>query len=261
MIESKFIILHYHIFKNAGSTIEYILKNNFKDNHHDIHGSNENSSVTLSEIEKFTHSNPTTISLTSHHLRYPVSDFENYKIIDIVYIRHPIDRLYSMFAYYDKIKWQTAQKLLISDNFPEFLEKILEIQPFNSINSQTNFFSNASDYYFPPNDLDLEKAIRYAKKVRWLGTVDQFDKSIKTAKYFLNPIFKNLNIDYITQNTTTNPSIQLDIELKINTLKSKFGKVIDLAIEYNSLDIKLWEACNQEINRRYSYTTTRNSSL
>lgn len=253
MPSTTFILLHFHIFKNAGSTLESILKKNFGSGHCDLHGSHANASVTMHDIQEFVSLNPSTKSISSHHLRYPVLDFEGFKVIDIVYIRHPIDRLYSMFNYYKKVNWKNVCSELITNDFAEFLARIFEIQPYNSINAQTNFYVNPGDYYFPPNEGDLEIAIFNAQKTRWLGTVDNFDKSLYVAKRFLSPIYKHLDIGYTAQNISTSLESNSSIDLKIDRLKEEFGEIVELAERFNELDIRLWNACNHEIERRYSY--------
>lgn len=253
MEETKFIILHYHIFKNAGSTIESILKNNFGSEHYDLHGPNPNSSITMHDVKSFVSNRPNIKSISSHHLRYPVLDFGFYKIVDIVYIRHPVDRLYSMFNYYRSIDWVTALPELISENFAEFLKKIFVVQPYNSINAQTNFYVNPGDYYFPPNENDLEIAIYNARKTRWLGTVDNLDKSLYVVKHFLSPIFNDLDISYSPKNISTSLESNVNVKLKIEMLREEFGEIIGRAEKFNQLDMMLWTACNDEIERRYSF--------
>lgn len=253
MSNAKFLLLHYHLFKNAGSTVEHILKKNFGTDHYDIHGPEANASVTMADVKKFISLHPDAKSITSHHLRYPVLDFDDYKIIDIVYIRHPIDRLYSMFSYYKKIAWETASPDVISKTFDEFLIKMFRFQPYNSINAQTNFWVNPGDYYFPPSEIDLETASFNLRKVKWLGTVDEFDKSLEVASHFLRPIYPRFDKTYKVMNVATNVKENQNINEKINRLRDEFGDVINLAEKFNSLDIDLWKICNQEIDRRYSF--------
>jgi hypothetical protein len=86
-----------------------------------------------------------------------------------------------------------------------------------------------------------------------LGTVDNFDKSLHVVKRFLSPLYEHLDISYVAQNVSTSLDSNSNIDLKINKLKAEFGEVVELAERFNDLDIRLWSACNNEIERRYAY--------
>ena len=79
------------------------------------------------------------------------------------------------------------------------------------------------------------------------------DKSLRVAKHFLGPIFNDLDIQYEPKNISTSLESNVNVTLKIEMLRDEFGEIINRAEKFNQLDMKLWNACNNEIERRYSY--------
>lgn len=251
MTDRKIIFLHFHIFKNAGSTIDYILEKNFKSQHKYIEPSGSEFGVLQETIKCFLDKNKNVKSISSHSLRFPIIDFANYLFIEIISIRHPIDRIYSMFTYYQKINFLNVDKKIISDSFPDFVYKIFRWTPYNVINPQTNILSNKANFFFPPSQYDLDKAIKIINKIKFLLTVDQFDKSLSVSQYFLQHTIGPFDIKYEIQNQSNQTNINLSD--KLNKLKSLYPDEYALMEKFNSLDIELWKAANQEINRRASF--------
>lgn len=257
----RFLFLHYHIFKNAGSTIMSILKKNFPDSFHAIDEPTERGHITTEAITKHLLKHPHTKALSSHHFKYPrPEEHANLRFIDICFLRHPLDRLQSMYHYYrsipDSIGKSTAAK---SMTLPDFLRWMLEVEPYNTMNSQTSFMARG-DYFFPPSSLELEAACRRVADVRFLGVVDRFDESLITARFFLKTIFPNLDFTYSPENVSGN--VHMPLADKIEKMKDDCGKdFFDRLRKANELDEKLWMSATEEITRRLQYVPNNQRNL
>ena len=98
MSKKKNICLHYHIFKNGGTTIEWILKKNFgkyaiSRDTNSPKGILDNQ-IILDEIKK----NERIKAISSHQIRFPLPKHENEIFIPILFIRNPIDRIFSIYS-------------------------------------------------------------------------------------------------------------------------------------------------------------------
>src|SRR5512141_2873477 len=88
----RFVLVHYHIFKNGGSTIEYVLERAFPGRFATVHGPSPDSVLTGEDLAAFIRANPHLTAITSHHLRYPLPAMKDVVIFDICLLRDPIDR-------------------------------------------------------------------------------------------------------------------------------------------------------------------------
>ena len=84
------IIIHYHFFKNAGTSVDAILQRNF--------GAGWTSREyparsTPNAAREFLVANPQIAALSSHTLPLPPPDIPDAEILPILFIRHPLDRL------------------------------------------------------------------------------------------------------------------------------------------------------------------------
>ena len=98
----RFVVVHYHIFKNAGTSVERILEREFPGAFARLHGPTADSTLDAEDLGIFLQENPTIQAVTSHHLRYPAPSIRNAVIFDCCFLRHPLDRLDSLYSYYRK---------------------------------------------------------------------------------------------------------------------------------------------------------------
>src|SRR5260370_39020588 len=88
------VILHYHIFKNAGTTVEPILKNNFRARFARFDSDDYNSTVSNESLLEFLAVHSDVVAITSHHLRPPKPLDDHFVVHDILFLRHPVARLW-----------------------------------------------------------------------------------------------------------------------------------------------------------------------
>ena len=96
----RFVLLHYHIFKNAGSTIEDILDHSFGDRFATLETPVEGGIVSNSDLIAFLDAHPHVCAFSSHQIRYPMPLAPGYLFFDICFLRDPLDRLRSFYDYF-----------------------------------------------------------------------------------------------------------------------------------------------------------------
>ena len=99
----RFVVVHYHIFKNAGSTVEQILEREFAGAFARLHGPTPDATIDGEDLAAFLQDHPSVRAVTSHHLRYPAPEIRNVVLFDCCFVRHPLDRLDSLYSYFQKI--------------------------------------------------------------------------------------------------------------------------------------------------------------
>src|SRR5580698_765711 len=93
----RFVIVHYHIFKNGGSTVESILEREFAHAFATLHGPDASSTLDGADLETFLDRHPQIQAVSSHHLRYPKPSIRHMVVFDCCFLRHPLDRIDSMY--------------------------------------------------------------------------------------------------------------------------------------------------------------------
>lgn len=249
------ILLHYHIFKNAGSTIDWILRKNFPNAFFPLEPEREFQVVTNQEIIDFLSQHPNTSALSSHNFRLPSPNHPVFKFVEIVFIRHPLDRLQSMYYFYRAMKgsdFRAMQAKIMC--LPDFLLWFMESQPFNVINSQTVILSKgwAGDYFFPPSRVQWREATTRIREIKFLGVVERTDESLVTAEYFLKPFFQELDLSYIVQNARE--ARKGSLPERLEEMRSLCGEHVYRTLEsLNKLDLESWSFANQELDRRLTF--------
>src|ERR1051326_2507920 len=93
------VLLHYHFFKNAGTTIEEILAHSFP-YFARLDNSDPDQPISNDELLDFLRRNPNVNALSSHHTHYPMPQARGFLFFDICVLRDPIERLRSMYDHF-----------------------------------------------------------------------------------------------------------------------------------------------------------------
>lgn len=254
----RLVFRHHHIFKNAGSTIDFILHKTFGSDFNILPGLNfENVSNLIKED---------TVKAISSHVTY-INDFELkfIKFIEIAFVRHPLDRLISMYYYYNNsITVDDLSSFAKVADIRDFFGYLVEYQPHQVNNVQVNIFNNSGFYSHPasPSDLvyalhppsasDLGSAISKIEKMDFIVAVDLFDESIVIAEYFLRPAFSSVDFSYIKQNVSSRYGET--VSDRVENFRSEIGqKLFNHLVSFNDLDMILYQKVHDEIHRRSKY--------
>ena len=155
----RFVIVHYHIFKNGGSTLEAIFEREFGDGYATVHGPEASSTLDARELEEFLARHPLVNVISSHHLRYPKPAIRHMVIFDCCFVRHPLDRLDSLYRYSRNLDTNDflstrARRM----NSREFFRGLMEEAPHVISNVQVTQIACAGAFTHPANSYDLERA-------------------------------------------------------------------------------------------------------
>ena len=242
------VLVHHHIFKNAGSTVDFSLEKIFKSDFRILDG------VPFDEIYKILTENKSIKAISSHHFHSHQFVLEGFEFLDIIFLRHPLDRFRSIYDFYKRAEQiddplaKIAQLMQPSD----FFGYLVEYFPNQINNAQVNILANNGNYSKPPSINDYNKAIVKIENIALPGVVDWFDESIVTAEYFLRPCLGVLDWSYIVQNKTSGTADT--IETRLDNFREECGsKLYNHLVAVNELDISLYEYAKTELLRRINY--------
>ena len=246
----RFVVLHYHIFKNAGMTVDEILDRNFGDRLCRLDGTHRNDSIPNSGLLAFLDRNPYIEAMSSHQIRYPVPAAPGYVFLDVCFLRDPIDRIRSIYDYLRKkpIAGDPISEIAARMPLPDFMGHLLEHMPHRITNIHVNFLANGGSGETPGPD-DLRRATEVMRNVSILGVVDRFAESFQAAKYLLQPVYPHFEIGLQPTNVTGGLSGTLE-ERKAEIEEACGTALYAQLVECNRLDLELLERARAEVERR-----------
>jgi len=187
----RFVLLHYHFFKNAGTTIEEILAHSFYENYVRLDTEDFDGEVSHAELVSLLERHPRMKAVSSHQFRYPVPQAPGYLFFDVCFLRDPIDRIRSMYDYFREkpVPGEPASDLAREQSIGGFIAGLVKDHTYRVSNVQVNMLANGivND---PPADTDLIRATQVMSKTSFLGVVDCFHESLIAGQHFLRPVFR-----------------------------------------------------------------------
>lgn len=239
-IVSRHIILHYHLFKNAGTSVDKILKANFGSAWREKEGAG---SGWLSEqVAVYLQNNPEIQVLSSHTALMPVPVLPECEIFPIIFLRHPIDRVRSIYEFERKQQ---------ADTEGAKMAKRTDIQGFvrwrlgrNGDRAIRNFQCYRLALAYPQKTgevlAELERAKKALDSLPFVGLVENFDKSILELEKWLKPYFPSIQFKSIKENVTQKEGSNLNERLM--TFRKELGDVLyEELLVANQADVSLYE--------------------
>jgi hypothetical protein len=252
---TRFVVVHYHILKNGGSTIESVLKREFGPGFSPFDKERADSVLDETELTDFLAARPDISAISSHHLRYPKPAIRNTVIFDCCFLRHPMDRLQSLYTWARRTSSSDPlSRLARNEGAREFMRCLLHEFPHMVSNVQVTLLASGGAFTRPANEKDLDVASSILREMAIPGLVELFDQSLIAAEYFLRPAFPRIQLHYQPQNVSR-PEEQLrvgreeELENKLCALwgESTWGDLCRL----NEFDLELYNRARKEVERRF----------
>jgi hypothetical protein len=248
----RFVLLHYHILKNAGTSLESILYRSFGDKHCAIDEDQRDAHFPNASLLSLVSRNPHIKAISSHQIRYPVPTVPGLIFFDLCFLRDPIDRIRSTYDYFRE---KPAVGDLVShyaNELPlgEFIARLIQEMPWYVNDVQVNLLSNGVVNDCPRKE-DLDRAIARLMRMSFPGVVDCFAESLVAGQYFLQPIFPELDCTASALNVSSGFGSALTE--RIRGVKEACGnKVFADLLGLSAMDLDLLDRARLEIGRRCS---------
>lgn len=243
------IVIHHHIFKNAGSSVDYSLRNSFHKTWYMLEGEFPWSSLPNSAVTAFLDAHPDCVAISSHQARIIRDERSGkYRFFPIIFIRHPIDRVGSCYAYERATNTTHHTSVAAQKGLAYYVDYCLgEGDKFDTTllrNYQTLHLSTAFDSILDTrttlaSEVNLHEAISTIDALPAMGLVEEFSRSAHLLQEWLAPVFQNIKIEATTQNSTDRPG---GINEKTRLIRAEIGdRLYEKLLEYNERDIRLYE--------------------
>ena len=256
----RLVILHYHIFKNAGSTIEDILDHSFGERFAKLDTSAGEGLISNPELVRFFDARPDLRAFSSHQVRHPLPEAPGYLFFDICFLRDPIDRIRSIYTYFRQ-KPNPADAMSDLANrtaLGDFIAGMIQDFPLFVKNVQVNLLACGGDSDEPePRDLDV--ATERMLATSFLGVVDCFDQSVAAGAHALRCAFPELDC----ARPAVNVSDGLEGTVASRTEKLRQActpEVFEELLRLNALDRQLVDRARAEVLRRFGQMPRRTAA-
>jgi hypothetical protein len=252
---TRLVLLHYHVFKNAGTTIEEILHRSFFEKFARLDFDALEHAVSNADLLTFLNANPHIRALSSHQIRYPLPAAPGYVFFDLCFLRDPIDRVRSMYQYFrEKPRaGEPVSDLANQADLGGFMAGLVNRLQEWANDVQVNLLAHRSVDDAPPQEKDLDFAIETMLKTSWLGVVDCFDESLIAGKHFLSPVFPGLDC----AQPPVNVSHTRVPELRDVCSEQVYAELLRL----NALDLELLKRARAEVKRRFEMVPDHDAKL
>lgn len=259
----RHVIVHNHLFKNAGTTVDGILRKNFGSRFVD-HRDNKAMRKGSAYLGEFFRNNPHVSALASHHLALPLPQIANTAFYLLTMYRHPLDRVASAYNF-ERAQVDSGTQGSRFAREHSLREYVL----WRMRRDVPPTIRNASIMHSLPfphrwdrtiTRADLETAKEFVAGLPLLGIVECFDESMVLFGETLRPVFPGIDFSYVRRNVRQANGLS-PVE-RIARLREEIGQdAFDLLCECNALDIELYEYAVSTLRRRMSATPGFDATL
>lgn len=242
------IILHCHLFKNAGSTVDWSLQRSLSDtfvDHRDDDSMRRGGEYLTPHLKKHT----SISALSSHHIQFPLPQEDAFDLLALILLRHPIDRARSVYAFERRQDALTPGAIKAKElNFPDYIRWRLEDDVAPTVrNFQCGHLT--SSRLTTIERPQYEAALAVLTRAPLVGTVERYDESMILFEKTLAKDFPTIDLSYVGQNVT--PNREDDINVRIKGVLDELGSVLaDEFCAQNAWDIQLHEDANSILTER-----------
>jgi len=233
-----------------------MLHNTLGDKWTTLEGKLASSKILPEQISDFIKNNPGVCAISSHHAQLPLPDISDSIIFPIVFLRHPLDRVRSIYDFERKqgLKLgpvsrgaEYAAKL----SFADYLHwRFASSRNGVAHNGQTLWLLHEKKYQkYDILEKDFHQACIQLNSLNFFGLVENFQSSISLLANSLMQHGVMLDTNYQAINTNSDRHESLDQRLE--ALRGNVGEEMWVELQERNLwDLRLYEMATEEFNHR-----------
>lgn len=242
-MQRRTVILHGHIFKNAGTTFDWSLKRNFGEGFVDHRDDCEMRQQGAAYLLQYLMDRPGVVALSSHHLCCPLPHSSDIDFVPVFLLRHPIERIWSVYHF---------ERQQQSSSPGARQAKKLDLKNYTLWRMQDDVYPTIRNYqvryctatgggeHVQESAADLLEAEAYLRDRAMLGIVERYDESMVLMERQFAQRGLDVKLEYLAQNVTAAGRAHSRGE-KIDAVRDALGADYALVQEKNALDLALYE--------------------
>lgn len=239
------MIVHYHLFKNAGTSVERLLRQSLGKAWQSWDKAEPGAKISGRELQQWLQENPHIRAVSSHQLVPPIPE-GGFHLIPIVFLREPLSRVRSAWLF----EWQKQKGLSEPQgSLRDYVEEKFKQKNASVIaNFQVSRLCNEKydEVRLPLHRYNhnlLPAACAFLDRLPFVGLVERYSDSLKLMRECTRAHFPDLDIREHRENVTD--SSDWSIEQRIEKLRNEIGdELFDELCVRNRLDLQLYSyAC------------------
>jgi hypothetical protein len=241
------LILHYHLFKNAGTSVDAMLKQNFGKRWEEKEFKTPGARSNAAAVETFLNSRPDLHAFSSHTAMLPLPKLAGREVFPIIFLRHPVSRLKSAYDFERKQDVDTfGARLAKKHDFAGYLRELLE----SPGHRQARNFQTCRLAFGMPRSYgsELDRARATLDTLPFCGLVEEYDRSLALLEKFLSPRIPDFRAIAVRKNITRGNGYTLADLLE--QIADEIGPDLNQALwDANADDMTLFEGVRQRYER------------
>jgi hypothetical protein len=241
--KARKVLIHYHLFKNAGTSVDAILHRNFGDrwikeefppprlvNHQEA-------------IHRVILDNPDMVAVSSHTLALPAPEIDGVEIFPILFVRHPLDRLKSAYEFERKQEGANfGARLARENNFAGYIRGRLAVPRDRSCR---NFHVQRLAMAVPVQEgTERERALMALDRLPFVGLVDAFAASAEVLQERVRWMFPDFQ-SFESWENSGRPR-ERALEERLDAIRRELGEeCFALVMEVNKDDVALYNSARR----------------
>lgn len=246
------VLVHAHIFKNAGTTFDASLRRHFGDGFVDhredtlfLQGGN-------AYLLDYLAGNPGVKALSSHSLHFRITGNGEFSLHPVYFLRHPLARVWSVYYFerrqtgVDTEGARRAKTLGLNDYVAWYLE---EGSPATIRNVHTIFLSGEGP---SPDNMDRKFSLARVcldDPQTGIAVVERYDDSMLVLEHKLSQVFPGIDLSYRKKNVSPE-SRDVEMADAVDSLLSQLDdEVAEKLRAANAMDLMLYRQAGERLDQ------------
>jgi hypothetical protein len=238
-VGGRTVVVHYHLFKNAGSSVDATLQENFGARWVEREQTPP-SGFTAGAVARIIRAEPEIIALSSHSAQLPAPIVVDCTIVPVVFVRHPLDRLRSIYEFERRQVADTpgAQKAKQLD-LTGYLEWRLTHNDGRDATARSFQAQRLAGIGVPLADR-RRLALNRIAELDFVGLVEEFEASINELQRRLVSHFPNCRLRPVWENASDR---HVSLEERLGQFKASIpADLHERLLAENADDLAVWAA-------------------
>ena len=247
------LLIHYHIFKNAGTSFEWTLEEIFGKRFQRYDSQAPGGVLSGDDIARFVADAPEAQVLSSHQATLPAPHIRGRAVFSSILIRDPIARIRSIYAFERRQEAATPGALKAKElDFREYVDWRLSATPTMLCNYQVHFCARTrkTPGRAVIGEIELQKAIENLDRIDIVGTVERYDEWLALAQSILSKSFPHITLSTTRQNVSVPSRVSTEATILDDLIRDLGHSMAQRLLKCNELDMCLHQVADALLTRR-----------
>jgi hypothetical protein len=246
------VLIHYHIFKNAGTSFEWAVKRALHSGVRRVDQKQHDGFVSQGDLIKYIEENPNVKVISTHQAAPPAPDVSGRRVFSSILLRDPIARIRSIYEF-ERTQASDAPGSVAAKqmDFKSYVEWRLATTPRMFCNFQVHYFRrNIWRGHSEVSQTDFERAVNALDAVDIVGTVGRYNEWLVLAESVLSENFGKLRLTPSRHNQTEGKMFHSEAEVFAHLVAELGSDLAQYLVTQNQLDMRLYQVADALLTRR-----------